>query len=228
MPNFIQKRLAVHQDWFGDIPLKNQWSIQFAPRDSGDMVSFGNNIASVLEAYTPTTFPSFTDNMGIFEAVSDNVGGMLLAQSVAMPTESFEVSDIGLGNTGGFLQGKVGGKRSAPSKLSVGFIETNVDIFAHFIKPWMVAASFKGLIEDDGPNIKCNINIAQYTRLKGGYPTYSPEGGSEEISISKMSTFYNCVPTNVVEDQISYGEISADELIREVDFIYSHYDINTP
>lgn len=221
MPSFVQKRLAVHQDWFGDIPLKNIWGISFETRNGGSLTSFGEGIYDLLLDYSPATYPSFLDNLGVFEAVSDDTGGMLLAQSVAMPSESFSTSTVGANNNGGFLQGQVGGQRSAPAKLSVGFLETNIDVFENFFRPWMVAASFKGLIEDGGPEVKCNVNVVQYSKSK-------ESGPNSDISVRKMTTFYDCVPTNIVEDRISYGEMSVDEIIREVDFIYSHYAISTP
>lgn len=232
MPNAIKKRLSVHQDWFGDIPLKNLWGINFSARTStGNMFHVGDSISEVLDTYSPGTYQTDVD---LFDRVTDSEVGFLLAQSVAMPTESFETSTVGQKSAGGFLQGLVGGDRSAPAKLSVGFLETNIDVFSFFIKPWMVAASFKGLIEDDEDDIKCNIDIFQYSRSDKRYRDKVKSSQDTDRSrvtdytLRKMTSFYDCVPTNMVEDRFSYGELGQDELIREVDFIYSHYRINTP
>jgi len=234
MPNFVKKRLSVHQDWFGDIPLKNLWGVQFSSRSgSGSMKKLGEDVDDLLQVYSPHTFNSFSDNVGLFDKVSDSEAGMLLAQSVAMPEESFTTSTIGTENAGGFLHAMIGNKRTPPAKLSIGFLETNIDVFSNFIKPWMVAASFKGLIEDDREDIKCNIDIMQFSRSKRSYSDKIESSNSSEVrevdyGLRKMTTFFDCVPVNMVEDRMSYGELGVDELMREVDFIYSHYVINTP
>jgi len=234
MANFVKKRLSVHQRWSGDIPLKNLWGVQFSSRSgSGSMKNIGEDVDDILQVFSPHTFDSFSDHVGIFDKVSDSEAGMLLAQSVAMPQETFSTSTVGSQNVGGFLQAPIGGQRSAPSKLSIGFLETNIDIFSNFIKPWMVAASFKGLIEDDREDIKCNIDIMQFSRSKRSYSDKVESSNSGEVravdyGLRKMTTFFDCVPTNMVEDRMSYGEIGFEELMREVDFIYSHYVINTP
>ncbi len=91
------------------------------------------------------------------------------------------------------------------------------------------------MIEDPTePDIKCNIDIIQYTRTAERYADKVGEsnkitGRSEvEYGIRKMHTFYDCIPTSVGGDEFSYGDMSLSDISRSVQFIFQHYQLNTP
>ena len=44
----IKQRLRVHQDWSGDIPLKNLWGVQFQSRTGPSMTEDGNRKISKI------------------------------------------------------------------------------------------------------------------------------------------------------------------------------------
>ena len=109
-------------------------------------------------------------------------------------------------------------------------LETNRDIIDYFIKPWIVAASYKGLIEDDDRPIKCNITATLYSRANDYYSNkwFSSQDSTRrtvDYSLRKQINFKNCMPVNVEGDQISYGELSFEELVKTVSFVFSHYQI---
>jgi len=235
MPNHIRKRLRLHQDWTNDIPIKNIWGINFSARTgSGAMSNVGDAIEYYLNTYRPNTFKVDT---GLFDRVSDNEVGFLLAQNVRLPDESFDVTNPKIDQAGGIQPIQVANDRTSSNKVSVQFLETNRDVFSFFLQPWIVAASYAGLIEDDfEPDIKCNIDIIQYTRTAIRYPDKVAESNkrrrdSEEVEfgIRKMHTFYDCVPTTVEGDQISYGDMQASDILnRGAAFNFAHYQLNTP
>ena len=234
MPNSIRKRLRLHQDWTNHIPLKNIWGINFSARTgSGAMVNIGNAIEYYLNIYRPQTFKV---DKGLIDRVSDFEVGFLLAQSVSMPSESFNVNSKMVSQAGGFQPVQIGGDRTSSNEINISFLETNRDVFSFFFQPWIVAASYAGLIEDDSePDIKCNIDIIQYTRTAEKYADKIGESNRRqrnnetvEYGIRKMHTFYDAVPTFMNPDNYSYGEMSSDELIRPVAFNFSHYQLNTP
>ena len=233
MPNNIRKRLRLHQDWTNDIPLKFIWGINFSARTgSGAMVNVGDAIEYYLDIYRPRTFKVDND---LFDRVSDFESGFLLAQSVNMPEETVGYSTADVPNSGGFQAPLVGGQRGTGNDLGISFLETNRDVFSFFLQPWVVAASYAGLIEDDTePDIKCNIDIIQYSRTAERYADKVGEsnkitGRSEvEYGIRKMHTFYDCVPTSVTGDDISYGEQSFSDISRDAQFTFQHYQLNTP
>jgi len=233
MPNSIRKRLRLHQDWTNDIPHKNIWGINFSARvGSGEMDNVGEAIEHYLDIYRPKTFKVDTS---LIDRVSDTEIGFMLAQNVAFPKESFNISTIGIGEGGGGIQpAQLGGKRSSDNNVSITFLETNRDVFSFFLQPWVVAASYAGLIEDDGePDIKCNIDIIQYTRTAERYAdkvSESNKGNNDivEYGIRKMHTFYDAVPMSLEGDSISYGEMAVGDITRTAAFNFSHYQLNTP
>jgi hypothetical protein len=233
MPNHIRKRLSLHQDWTNDIPLKNIWGINFSARTgSGAMVNVGDAIEYYLDMYRPQTFKVDKD---LIDRVSDFESGFLLAQSVAFPSEEVSITQTDIPNSGGFQPIPIGGGISTSHQLDISFLETNRDVFSYFFQPWVVATAYAGLIEDPTePDIKCNIDVIQYSRSAEKYADKVGEsnkisGRSEaEYGIRKMHTFYNCVPTVVNADNISYGEQTETDIIRTVGLNYEHYQLNTP
>ena len=233
MPNSIRKRLRLHQDWTNDIPLKNIWGINFSARiGSGEMINVGDAIEHYLDIYRPNSFKVDT---GLFDRVSDTEIGFMLAQNVAFPAESFDVTAAGVGDhTGGLQSGLVGGNRSSSNDLNITFLETNIDVFSFFLQPWLVAASYAGLIEDDNePDIKCNIDIIQYSRTAEKYGDKANESnkgsdGDVEYGIRKMHTFYDAVPVSVEGGMISYGAMALGDISRAAAFKFAHYQLNTP
>lgn len=234
MPNSIRKRLRLHQDWSNDIPLKNIWGINFSARTgSGSMTNVGEAIEEYIDIYRPR---SFKVDKSLLDRVSDSEVGFLLAQSVAFPTESFTTSTATIADgSGGFVAAQVGGARSTSNQLDITFLETNRDVFSFFLQPWIVAASYKGLIEDGEFDLKCNIDIIQYSRTAERYADKVGESNKRrrnneviEYGIRKMHTFYNAVPVQLTGGEISYGDMSLSDVTRTAAFIFDHYELNTP
>lgn len=234
MPNQIRKRLRLHQDWTNDIPLKNIWGINFSARTgSGAMVNVGDAIEYYLDVYRPRTFKVDND---LLDRVSDFESGFLLAQNVNFPGQKFSVSQTEISNSGGFQPIQVGQQNSSSHELDITFLETNRDVFSFFLQPWIVACSYAGLIEDDSePDIKCNIDIIEYSRSAARYADKVGESNKRdrnndtiEYGIRKMHTFYDCVPFTMDDEQLSYGELGVGDITRKAAFNFAHYQLNTP
>ena len=233
MPTPVQSRLRLFQEWDHDLPLKFLWALDFSNangqpsmKDIGDNINLWLMEANERWPVMPTLMDDQTDSRtGV---------GYLLAQRVAFPNESFGVSTLPVNRSGGFVAGYVGDRRSdygSSNKVDISFLETNIDIIDFFIKPWIVAASYKGLIEDDDRPIKCNITATLYSRAIDYYnnkwaSSQDSTRRTVEYTARKQVSFKNCVPVNVEGDQISYGELSFDELIKTVSFVFSHYEIS--
>jgi len=43
-----------------------------------------------------------------------------------------------------------------------------------------------------------------------------------------MHTFYDCVPTTINAEAISYGKQSVSDITRTVGWNFAHYQLNTP
>jgi hypothetical protein len=99
----IKQRLRVHQDWSGDIPLKNLWGVQFQSRNGTSMTEVGNRIRKVLKEYQPEAYHVVPD---LIDKFSEGDEGYLLAQTIAMPTENVSINTTGVGSgTGGLIDG---------------------------------------------------------------------------------------------------------------------------
>ncbi len=232
MPNNIRKRLRLHQDWTNDLPLKNIWGINFSARTgSGAMVNVGDAIEYYLDMYRPNTYKVDND---LFDRVSDFEAGFLLAQDVSLPSVSLAIQEFDINNSGGIQAMQMGDRVGDDHNMSISFLETNRDVFSFFLQPWVVACAYAGLIEDDSePDIKCNIDVIQYSRTAERYADKLGESqkldkSEVEYGIRKMHTFYDCVPTQVDPDNISYGEQSISDITRTVGWNFAHYQLNTP
>ena len=232
MPNNIRKRLRLHQDWTNDLPLKNIWGINFSARTgSGAMVNVGDAIEYYLDMYRPNTYKVDND---LFDRVSDFESGFLLAQDVSLPSVSLDVNELDVQGSGGIQAMQIGNRVSDDHNMTISFLETNRDVFSFFLQPWVVACAYAGLIEDNSePDIKCNIDVIQYSRTAERYADKLGESQKldksvVEYGIRKMHTFYDAVPTNVDPDNISYGEQSISDITRSVGWNFAHYQLNTP
>jgi len=161
-----------------------------------------------------------------------------------MPTENVSINTTGVGSgTGGLIDGYYADNRGtygSGNQISISFLETNIDVVDYFIKPWIVATAYKGLIEDNDADtdIKCNIVVTQYTRADNHYE--DKLGSSQNAAIRnetnvidyklrKATTFYNCAPYNTQGgDQMSYNAISLSDITKTVGWIFSHYKLSNP
>ena len=233
MPQPVLSRLKLFQDWDNDIPLKFLWTVDFSTTNGTSMTKLGSNITYWTGIYEPGVWT--VDSKLIDKQTDDRTGvGYLLAQAISFPSEEFSISTEPVPGSGGFVSGYVGDRRSdygSSNKIDISFLETNRDIIDFFIRPWIVACSYKGLIEDDEAPIKCNIVATLYSRASKYYKdkAISSQKLSRprvEYKARKQLTFKDCVPTNVEADKISYNDLSADELVKTASFIFSHYTIN--
>ena len=234
----IQSRLALHQSWRNDLPLKFLWTVDFSTRTGKSTTDLGNNISSVINKYErrdkSKDWKVFSDILNDQSDPSTSFG-LLVAQTIAFPNESFNISTKSTGDMGGFIPAYIGGERNpygTQNRVDITFLETNVDIIDYFIKPWIIACSHRGLIEDDNQeeDIKCNITVNLYTRDKRYYmnPVDSSKKLESKFEPRKQIQFYNAVPYSVEPDSISYGELTESDLKKTVAFAFSHYSVTTP
>ena len=97
----------------------------------------------------------------------------------------------------------------AARSITIDFLETNLDFIDGIIRPWIITASYNGLIElDKAQSIKADIEMVQYTKGVGR-------------PVRKIHSFLNCVPYSVQNNSLDYD---AEKVIkRTVGWIYNHY-----
>ena len=234
MPNTTQARLSLHQKWASDFPLKFLWSVDFSGREGASMTSVGSNVERIIDEYEGNTFPTIPSLIDDYSSNSNDLG-VLLAQAVSLPNEQITIGTEALANSGGFRAGYFADRRAnygAENKLDLTFLETNVDLMDYFLKPWVVATSYKGLIEDGEDDIKCDINLVLYSKSDVYYKGSKFDSSQDfnrplvEYSARKIYTFYDSAPFNIEGGQLSYNnDLSLDELSKTISFAFSHYQI---
>ena len=232
MPGPRAARLDRQIKWENDLPLKFLWTINFTARQ-GDTTSLGQRIQNIINKHEARSkgWPVQTD---IIARQSHNRYGYMFASAVAFPGDSFTISEQPFENTGGLIPAYVGGQRTgygSGNKLDITFFETNKDILDYFIRPWIIANSHLGLIEDGISNndLKCHIQVCFYTRDRASYDYVNKDASGVRFNtimqLRKTMQFYNCVPFNIAGDQISYGELSYSEVSKIASFAFSHYEV---
>lgn len=225
-------RIQLQNKWRNDLPLKFLWTIHFFPRNvdinqQSSMSGIGQNIANIIRRYEGSN--KWPIDVNIFEQQSDTAGlyGYMFAHSVAFSNDAFDISSPTNNNIGGLLPGSVGGNRTpygSSNGLNITFIETNTDVIDSFIRPWIIATSHKGLIEDNKEDIKCNILVNYFTRdkyqLNGGILT---QDSVVNFQRRKSFVFEDVTPNQVRGDSVSYGGLDYNELQKTVTFGYSKY-----
>lgn len=234
MPNTTQARLKLHQKWASDFPLKFLWTVNFSGRDGESITSVGRNVKNIINSYEGNSLPVTPSLMEDYSSSSNDLG-VLLAQNAALPNEQITIGTEALANTGGFRAGYFADRRAdygSQNKLDLTFLETNVDLMDYFLKPWVVATSYKGLIEDGDEDIKCNIDLVLYSRSDVYYNGSKFDSSNDfnrplvEYNARKMYTFYDSAPFNIEGGQLSYNnELSLEELSKTISFVFSHYQV---
>ena len=193
-----------------DIPLTTQWLVRISFDENKDQ------LFSEFQKYTQVDKNKFYISNSILnnltnlkvQPVENDTGGLFFAQTVKLPDESFEIGTNN-DNSYGFLGGIYAETRKSlgSRNLAIGFLETNLDFLDGFIRPWIITASYRGLLEGGGkPSIKRDIEVVQITKNR---------------EIRKIHKFEKCIPVSVTADTLNYDGERA--IIRDVIWHFNKY-----
>lgn len=209
--------LSQMESWFTAIPLRTQWMllIHGYPRllQTAVIQSLEDRVGN-------------SNNFDISQAVSilksyplNKVTGCVCAQGISIPsaqTLAVGRNKIFADKQRGFLPGQISEGRDSLDNLTIQFRETNTSFTDFVVRPWSILASHFGLVarqDGDPRDVTTNITILQYTR---SYQKLS------QIP-RKIWTFYNCVPTNVSSQNLTYDAEAME--INSTTWSYSNYAI---
>ena len=212
--------LSTLASWPTAIASSNQWFLWFdisnvpALTESlayRDLNRFEGNFGRSDGWYTnPNVIKKLTDG----EYQYYNKVGCVFAKQVNLPSDGFEAGNNGL-DYGGWLPPATSGNRNKYNKLKIVFTETNASFIDFVIRPWLVLASYNGLVarpEDSNRNVKCSwCDVNLLARTVPGQPQ----------AIRKIYRFNNIVPVSIEGEQYSY--MSDDLKYSSVDFVYDQY-----
>jgi len=199
--------------WAYDIPYSAQWAMQI------DTDVPTSTFMTTLQQYTRVDLDDgfFVDDSIINKLLNTSVAGqqdglgLHFAQSITVPQDGFTPGAAGVEESGGYIKGVIGGSRMGVSEktITTELLETNLDFVDGILRPWMIAASYRGLIErSDLTSVKCTLYITQYTK-------------GPNRPIRKIHHFYGCVPFDISSSTLDY---EAEKLTkRSVKWLYNHY-----
>ena len=212
--NFFLKNL---EKWELGIPLQAQWTVRIIP-DNPNVREFLRIIGT---QYTNIDYASFTVPLNTAQKLfnsntqsEENGLGLYFAQGISLPREGFSPVDAGIDNGGGFLRGVTGGDRIGikDKSFSLSLLETNLDFCDGIIKPWIISAAYRGLIDLGKENsIKSTVYVEQFTR--GNDETDKP--------MRKRHIFYGCVPFEIDGNSLNFEEERV--ATRSVGWIFNQY-----
>jgi hypothetical protein len=209
------------ESWFSSIPLNSQWVvlIDTYPRAiSSDIIQNLEYVGGDKKGW------DVSQPKGILTSYFyQKVVGCLFAQGVNIPNEKYDVQNLAIKNNRGFVPGLIAGDRTGYSGLPlvIEFRETNTSFMDMVIRPWVILASHYGFVarpggDNDIRNIKCTVTILQYTR---SYQKVS------QIP-RKVWTFYNCVPTGLVDQSLTYSPDTEYEKYATY-WTYTNYTVHS-
>lgn len=181
------------------LPLPFLWTVTI---DDNDLpANITTAISKINQRWKVANTSKWTD------ALSDNI---LVAQEVTLPTESVEITSMALENRGAFMPGLGVTQRTdfLSRNVIINFLETEADIETELFRPWIIALSIDGLLNQ---NLKSTINVKQYTR---------------DGKIRKTIKFTGVFPTNVEGYTMTYSD--QDFFVKSVTFGYTNYSIHVP
>lgn len=207
--------------WGRDIPLKNLWTIHFT-----DIDRVAQNVSNILYSAENRNSNKKWPILDYSRDQSDEQG-LFVSQSIKMPNNSFELQYTSNGDMGGLRAGYVGSQRNVYSEINVEFLETNTDIIDFFFRPWIVAASHKGLIEDNDEltDIKCDAYVSYYGRVNRDNMRSAVALPSWQLR--KTFKFEGIVPTNVEGETLRMDSFNTNDFIKSVSFTYKDYHLLT-
>ena len=205
IPEFLDK---VSNNWGLTFVYPKIWAISFSPVTSKNSSSqLGTAIKQVLSRYNDinnfrSVFYSKNPYSQILSSpneVNVSVGDaahFLLANKISIPGENIQLNGGTIPSAdiaGGVLWGRaLGSRQSSPSstnKIKITFFDTNKELVDLLIKPWLVAVSYQGLIEDEScPQLKCDITAHFFAKSS----SKATVNRNDELQItSNVPQFFN-------------------------------------
>lgn len=199
--------------WAYDVPYATQWAIQIQPHLN--TAGFITQLQKYTKVDVDNDFAvsaTVAQKLLAHSVMGEQDGlGLHFAQTITVPQDGFTPNRLGIEGSGGYLKGIIGGDRLGVSEktITTDLLETNLDFIDGIIRPWVIAASYSGLISrSDEPDIKCTLLVTQYTK-----------GANRPIR--KIHTFTDCVPYDVSGSTLDYD---SEKLIkRSVKWLYNHH-----
>ena len=200
----------ISSTWDQTIPLKTLWTLQFT-----SLPQVIRSVDAILAGTerTSTSIAKFPTNKRISDlSYSDFTASTLLAQKITFPSDSLSINTTRNDNMGGLFGGYYSSQRENYNSINVDFLETNKDIIDFIMRPWLIAATYKGLVEDNELSIKTDMIVSLYSKYD-----QNTWGGRKNIK------FEGVVPVNTPGDTLGYESSNNAAIVRPVSLAFKRY-----
>lgn len=200
----------ISSTWDQTIPLKTLWTLQFTSLPQ--VIRSVDTILAGTER-TSSSIAKFPTNKNISDlSYSNFTASTLLAQKIQFPSDSLGVTTTSNNNMGGLFGGYYSTQRENYNSINVEFLETNKDIIDFIMRPWLIAATYKGLIEDNELSIKTDMIVSLYSKYD-----------ENTWASRKTIKFEGVVPVNTPGDMINYESSVNSAIIKPASLAFKRY-----
>jgi hypothetical protein len=200
----------ISSTWDQTIPLKTLWTLQFTSLP--EVIRSVDTILAGTER-TSTSVAKFPTNKNISDlSYSSFTASTLLAQKITFPSDSVLINTTRNDNMGGLFGGYYSTQRENYNSINVDFLETNKDIIDFIMRPWLIAATYKGLIEDNELSIKTDMIVSLYSK-------YDQDTWAGRKNIK----FEGVIPVSTPGDTLNYESSNNAAIIRPVSLAFKRY-----
>jgi hypothetical protein len=222
LPNYAF--LDAISRWRNDIPLKNLWVVNLnVPR----LQQVQANIKTMMIACENQLSSEAWPVIDFTGEIRPDLGYMF-CRGMNLIGDGVDVSALEIENRGGLRPGFVTGNRQAYSGFTLDVLETNLDIIDFLLRPWVIAMSHYGLIKDEF-DLCCDIEVQMYTRIDRVKDRLLPNEIGTQWQLRKIFTFFDCYPTNVEADKLSYDGMSdISSVSKSSTWYFRDYFISSP
>lgn len=196
--------------WALNVALPFSWVVVIDAQDKENLFSK----ISGIKTFEPGEWDVNEALNATWTEQTQDVIGCIFAQGVSIPGEDITIERAGIteGSKNGFINAPIVNGRADFTPLQISFLETNRSFADGVMRPWSVVVGHQGLIAQEN-SIKANIHIYQLAK-----------NGEESTNIIRKAwTFFDCVPTQITAEELTYG--TGDFGKRQIYFAYNYYTL---
>jgi hypothetical protein len=222
LPNYAF--LDAVSRWRNDIPLKNLWVVNLnVPR----LQQVQANVKALMIACENQLGSDAWPVIDFTSEIRPDLGYMF-CRGLNLISDGVDVSAVEIENRGGIRPGFTLGNRQAYSGFTLDILEVNLDIIDFLIRPWVIANSHYGLIKDEF-DLCCDIEVQLYTRIDRIRQNLLPNELGTQWQLRKIFTFFDCYPTGVEGDKLTYeGMSDISSVSKSSTWYFRDYFISSP
>lgn len=196
--------------WALNVAMPFSWVVVIDAQNKDNLLSQISN----MPQYEPGSWDTSEAINNTWTDQTQDIIGCIFAQGVTLPGEELMIERAGIteGSKNGYINAPIANGRSDFMPLQISFLETNRSFADGVLRPWNILVSHQGLIAQSS-SIKANIHVYQLAK-----------NGEENTNIIRKAwTFFDCVPTQITSEELTYSPNDFGK--RQIYFTYNYYTL---